>query len=92
MKYFVIATRWDDERKAQVKYIAGQFYCFAKANFFKPAYKEHYTAFGLFVLDLKFINHYPPPHLMMAPAVPGRNKANRPCRGKPPRRSVDTIP
>lgn len=25
MKYFVIATHWDDTRKAQVKYIAGQF-------------------------------------------------------------------
>lgn len=25
MKYFVIATHWDDNRKAQVKYIAGQF-------------------------------------------------------------------
>ena len=35
MKYFVIATRWDDERKAQVKYIAGQFDSFANANIFR---------------------------------------------------------
>ena len=44
MKYFVIATHWDDERKAQVKYIAGQFDSFANANIFKTAYNEHYKA------------------------------------------------
>ena len=29
-KYFVIATHWDEERKAQVKYIAGAFNDFPK--------------------------------------------------------------
>ena len=32
MKYFVIATHWDDKRKAQVKYIAGEFSSYMNAN------------------------------------------------------------
>jgi len=44
MKYFVIATHWDNDRKAQVKYIAGEFNNFANANIFKNAYNEHYSA------------------------------------------------
>lgn len=38
MKYFVIATHWDDERKAQVKYIAGEFSSYMNAKIFKEAY------------------------------------------------------
>ena len=57
MKYFVIATHWDDERKAQVKYIAGQFDSFANANIFKTAYNEHYKADAVIVDDFKLINH-----------------------------------
>ena len=44
MKYFVIATHWDDERKAQVKYIAGEFSSYMNANIFKEAYNAHYSA------------------------------------------------
>lgn len=42
MKYFVIATHWDDKRKAQVKYIAGEFSSYMNANIFKEAYNAHY--------------------------------------------------
>ena len=38
MKYFVIATHWDDEKKAQAKYIAGEFSSYMNANIFKEAY------------------------------------------------------
>ena len=61
MKYFVIATHWDDERKAQVKYIAGQFDSFANANIFKTAYNEHYKADAVIVEAFKLLHHKPPP-------------------------------
>lgn len=40
MKYFVIAEKYDYDKKAQVKYIAGQFDCFPCANIFKDAYNS----------------------------------------------------
>ena len=49
MKYFVIATHWDEEKKAQVKYIAGEFNNFANANIFKNAYNEQYPTDAVFV-------------------------------------------
>ena len=42
MKYFVVATQWDNERKAQVKYIAGQFDSFVNASIFQKAYNEKF--------------------------------------------------
>lgn len=35
MKYFVIATHWDDKRKAPVKYIAGEFDRYMNAVLFR---------------------------------------------------------
>ena len=56
-KYFVIASHWDEEKKAQVKYIAGEFNNFANANIFKNAYNEHYSADAVIVDDFTIINH-----------------------------------
>lgn len=56
MKYFVIATHWDDNRKAQVKYIAGEFNNFANANIFKNAYNEYYKADAIIVEDFAMLN------------------------------------
>lgn len=55
-KYFVIATHWDEEKKAQVKYIAGEFNNFANANIFKNAYNEHYKADAVIVEDFAMLN------------------------------------
>ena len=56
-KYFVIATHWDEEKKAQVKYIAGEFNDFPNANIFKRAYNEHYSADAVIVDNFAIINH-----------------------------------
>lgn len=56
MKYFVIATHWDDKRKAQVKYIAGEFSSYMNANIFKEAYNAHYSANAVIVEDFVMLN------------------------------------
>ena len=56
MKDFVIATHWDDEKKAQVKYIAGQFDDYANASLFKRAYNECFHADAKVVESSKLIN------------------------------------
>lgn len=56
MKYFVIAMHWDDNRKAQVKYIAGEFDNYMNAALFKTAYNEHYKADAKIVDDFAMIN------------------------------------
>lgn len=56
MKYFVVATHWDSERKAQVKYIAGQFDSFVNASIFQKAYNERYCTNSKIVNDYKLIN------------------------------------
>lgn len=45
MKYFVIATYWDDEKKAAVKYIAGEFDRYMNASIFRDAYRDAYNAY-----------------------------------------------
>lgn len=57
MKYFVIATKWDEKRQAQVKYIAGQFDCYMNASIFKSAYNQHYSADAVIVEDFAMLNH-----------------------------------
>ena len=44
MKYFVIATHWDDKRKAPVKYIAGEFDRYMNAVLFRDAYNSYYLS------------------------------------------------
>ena len=56
MKYFVIATHWDDERKAQVKYIAGEFSNYVNAKIFKESYNAHYSTNAVIVEDFAIIN------------------------------------
>ena len=56
MKYFVIATKWDDKRKAQIKYIAGQFDSYINAKLFKDAYNGHYHADAKIVEDFNLLN------------------------------------
>lgn len=56
MKYFVIATKWDDERKAQVKYIAGEFDSYVNAELFKKAYNTHYSADAKVVEAFNLVN------------------------------------
>ena len=56
MKYFVIATKWDDNRKAQVKYIAGQFNDYVNASLFKRAYNDQYKADAKIIEDFALIN------------------------------------
>ena len=58
MKYLVIATHWDDEKKAQVKYIAGQFEDYMNATLFKRAYNEHYHADAKIVKNEDLITGY----------------------------------
>lgn len=55
-KFFVIATHWDDQEKAQVKYIAGEFNNFVNASIFKDAYNEHYKANAVIVDDFAMLN------------------------------------
>ena len=56
MKYFVIATHWDYNKKAQVKYIAGEFDVYMNAVLFKTAYNEHYDGDAEIVNDISMIN------------------------------------
>jgi hypothetical protein len=44
MKYLVIATKWDDNAKAQLKYVAGEFPTYHLAAMFRDAYNDHYKA------------------------------------------------
>lgn len=43
-KYYVVATKWNEERRAQIKYVAGEFTEYVMAEIFKDAYNEHYHA------------------------------------------------
>lgn len=56
MKYFVIAKHWDNNREAQVKYIAGQFDNYMNASLFRKAYNEHYCTDAVIVEDFALIN------------------------------------
>lgn len=56
MKYFVIATHWDDKRKAPVKYIAGEFGRYINAALFRDAYNAYYSADAKIVEDFNLLN------------------------------------
>lgn len=43
-RYYVIATIWSEEDKAQIKTIAGEFTAYSNAILFKEAYNEKYSA------------------------------------------------
>lgn len=56
MKYFVVATKWDNNREAQIKYIAGEFDNYMNASLFKKAYNEHYSADAKIIEDFNLLN------------------------------------
>lgn len=56
MKYFVIATHWDDEKKAAVKYIAGEFDRYMNASIFRDAYNAYYSTHAVVVEDFAMLN------------------------------------
>lgn len=57
MKYFVIATHWDDTKKAQVKFITGEFNRYMDASLFQKAYNDYYKADATIVEEFNLINH-----------------------------------
>ena len=52
MNYYVIAIRWSDEEKKQVKAIVGTFETYMNASLFKNAYNEHYSA-NAYIVNIK---------------------------------------
>lgn len=56
MKYFVIITRWSEEKKAQVKEIAGTFEKVHHAIIFQGAYNQEFHANAEVVEAAKMIN------------------------------------
>ena len=55
-KYFVIATHYDDNKKAQVKYIAGQFDSYTNAMIFETAYNKHFDTKAKIVEEQELVN------------------------------------
>lgn len=56
MKYFVIITRWSDEKKAQVREIAGSFDRYFNAALFRDAYNNHFHANAVIVEQSELLN------------------------------------
>ena len=56
MKFFVIASHWDYNKRALVRYIAGEFDDYMNAALFKTAYNERYKADAKIVDDYEMIN------------------------------------
>ena len=52
-KYFVIAKKWDSDKKKVVEYIAGEFDEYMNARLFQKAYNEHYSTDAR-VVEAKF--------------------------------------
>lgn len=55
-KYYVVATKWSDEHKGQIKYVAGEFTEYVMAAIFKDAYNEHYHANAEIVDEFFLLN------------------------------------
>lgn len=51
-RFFVVAIKWDDFKKEQVKFIAGEFTDFVNAKLFKDAYDKNYS------VDSRIISEY----------------------------------
>ena len=56
MKYFVIATCWNDEKKAAVKCIEGVFDSYMNASIFRDAYDKYYSTNAVIVEDFELLN------------------------------------
>lgn len=57
MKYFVVATRWSSEKKAQIKEIVGAFERFHMARIFQQAYNEEYITQAEIVEAFQLFNN-----------------------------------
>ena len=53
MKYYVIAKKWDNEKKMQVNYIAGVFPTYHNAEMFRIAYNDYYDTNALILHESK---------------------------------------
>ena len=57
MKYFVIATCWNDKKKEDMKCIAGEFDSYMNASIFRNAYeKYYYNTNATIVEDFELLN------------------------------------
>ena len=56
MRYFVIASRWDEEKECIIKTIVGEFTEYIMASIFKEAYNEHFSADAKVVEESKLLN------------------------------------
>ena len=56
MKYFVIATCWNDEKGKAMKCIEGEFDSYMNASIFRDAYNKYYSANAKIVEDLELLN------------------------------------
>lgn len=54
-KYYVIATVWSDEKKAQVKKIQGEFDNYTNAKLFEEAYNFHYKSDAIVIDEYALI-------------------------------------
>ena len=55
-KYFVVATKWSNEDRAEIRYIAGEFTEYILARIFKEAYNEHYKADAIIIDEWNMLN------------------------------------
>lgn len=58
MKYFVIATVWDDVRRSWVQEIAGSFEHYYLAHLFADAYNQKYEGNAKVISCTKLANAY----------------------------------
>ena len=56
MKYFVIATCWNDEKEEAVKCIEGVFDSYMNASIFRDAYDKYYSTNAVIVEDFELLN------------------------------------
>ena len=56
MKYFVIATCWNDEKEESVKCIVGEFDSYMNASIFRDVYDKYYSTNAKIVEDLELLN------------------------------------
>ena len=56
MKYFVIATCWNDEKEEAVKCISGEFDSYMDASIFRDAYDKYYSTNAMIVEDFELLN------------------------------------
>ena len=55
-KYYVIAVKWDESKKAQVKYVAGEFSSYMNAELFRNAYNERYSTDAHIYSEYELLN------------------------------------